>query len=237
MERVITNTLEAASHPERGSSPAYMTDLLESWIAAGCRWESWQNDNPGMAWKLRQRLEAQWRARIYPGRDGRPEPVLLGASGFEPDAPQKANTDEDLAYDLFAVFLVAAAPRAEVGVCEREKCRKYYWNRWGHLNKRFCSRECSRRETASEGQTEKTREKRREKIARLKRAIRECISENPSERDRRRWVAERAGVSLNFLTRAIRADQQAKPGGLTLTKAQRKFLGGRRERERLSVDG
>lgn len=220
LERVIDNTFRAASHGH-----GFVTDLLNSWIEAGCRWDRWEKNDRFRAWKLvhgpGKGLD-EWRVWIRAGRDGRAVPYAVGRAAFEPDAPKRANSDEALAHDIFALFLVAAAPRAEVGICER--CRGFYWNRWGHANKRFCSRKCSQLQTAKEGQAQKLRDERKEKNTRIEKAIKDffenLIWDKPDPPDWKRWVASRARVTVSYLTRAFNRGLRGEPDGLKLTKAQ-----------------
>ncbi len=222
LARIIQNTFRAASRYVN-SDHAYMTCLLRSWVAAGCRFDAWEKSNPEMAWKLRRHLDQRWRAMLFSGRGGRPETRLAGASGFETDAADKANSDEPLAYDLFAMFVVAAAPRAEVGICDREKCRQFYWNRWGHTNKRFCGRKCAQLQTATEGQAKRVRRQWQEKDKRIRRSIREFVNTKPQTSDWRQWVASKAQVSLSYLTRSMRRGNEGS-NGVKPSPPQRKYL-------------
>jgi hypothetical protein len=221
-ERVISNAFRAASHGE-----GYMTDLLKSWIAAGCRWDNWEAANGNEAVSLQSPLDGlrSWQVRIRARTDGKPTAYALGPTGFGPGEASEAegaNTNKALAYEIFALFIVAAAPRAEVGICER--CKQFYWNRWGHTNKRFCSRRCAQRQTAIEGQRKRLSREWGEKNKRIRSAILEFVDRKPTCQDWRAWVCRRAGVSKGFLTRTLRRGERGEPEGLVLRKRQRQFL-------------
>lgn len=228
LKRVIDNTFLAAS-----SSEGFMTSLLKSWVDAGCRYDRWKKANPDAHWKLAHAhgwgLD-NWRVIIPDRQDGRTEPYVVGVSGFEREAPEKANGDELLAFEIFALFIIAAAPRAKVGLCGY--CGKFYWNRWGHTNSRFCSRKHSQLQTAKEGQARKLRTKRQERNARIENAITDYFKtvawDKADPPDWKAWVADRANVTRSYLTRAYNRGLRGEADGLKLTKAQIKSLESRR---------
>jgi hypothetical protein len=226
LERIIGKILLVASYPPDPYSDTpqpvggFVTDLLNSWVEAECKLKKWEEDNPAMADKLRRHL-ANWEVWLSPGPDGRPQPKLVGPNIFEPDI-SGANGNEWLAYHLFGMFMVTAAPRAEIRICER--CGGFYWNRWGHTNKRFCGRKCSQLQTAIEGQGKRLRAEHMEKNRRIRQSVKSFISRNIQSSEWRRWVAKDAGVSLNYLTRAVRRGAQGKPDGVKLFKWQMQYL-------------
>jgi hypothetical protein len=219
VESIIKDTLDAANRPH---GPAFIARIIGSWVDAGCHVQKWESKNPEMAYALGKRLE-DWRVRMVFREDGRRGPLLLGAFPFREENPlERANTDRRFALDEFAVFLIAAAPRAEIGRCDR--CGRFYWNRWGHTNKRFCARQCSQRQTAIEGQAKMASRQRQEKNRRIRATLKALIDTKPRTADWRAWVAERARVSKNYLTRALRRGDQGKAEGIRLSRRQRVWL-------------
>lgn len=117
------------------------------------------------------------------------------------DAPPAA-AELDSGYAAFALFLLAAAPRFEVGRCER--CRRFFWNRWGHANKRTCGRRCSQLRVATRNQRARVQREQREKNTRIWRALRSPERRRLPAAGWKRWVAAWAQVSQVYLSRALK---------------------------------
>jgi hypothetical protein len=232
LDVVIQTTIRVASNPAEGS-PAYLTNLLRSWVEAGCRWDKWQESNPDPAKKLQYvphfALD-NWRVRIDARKkDGRPEPFVLGDSGFGPDGPEKANEDESQAYALFGTFIVAAGPHADIRICRR--CGDFFWNGRGYSARRFCSRTCTSRELANESHLRRQSAARQKINAKIKQAIKDFLARKPETDDWRRWVAGRARISRHAVTGALNRGERGEPDGLVLPKKQREFFRRLEDRE------
>jgi len=212
---VAENTIKLASYPE--DDPRHepvLRGLVESWIAAGCRLDRWEKANP----KRRETLNREtnhWTLTFWPNHKGKPLPILSSAGRAE-DRPRPVNLAEFTGYQAFAAFLLCAAPRFDVGKCDR--CTRFYWNKWGKANKRFCRRRCSQQQTATEGQRDRISRQRQEKNRRIKKAIREFIEGEP-EADWKAWVSGRARVTRSYITRAVNRGLHRERDGLRLTKS------------------
>lgn len=240
------NTIKLASYPEddRRHEPV-LRGLVESWVASGCRYDRWAQANP----KEREILAREASRRtltFWYDRKGKPRPVLLSGGGMAAESavelgrqfvdgrlarPQNIKHEEVTGYQAFVDFLLCAAPRFDVGRCVR--CLRFYWNRWGHANKRFCTRQCSQIQIATDKQNERVAKERREKNVKIKQAIDALISvaslssplwDKLASRDWKSWVAERAGVTQSYVTRAINRGLRGEKDGLKLTKRKRTFL-------------
>lgn len=219
VKRIVDTILSAANHPQ---NPQHIAEIVASWERAKCNLRVWLSESPAIASEVGKKLE-DWRVRIEVHPDGKPGPLFIGAFGFdEENSEKRANTDKSFAYDLFTVFLIAAAPLTEIGRCDR--CNEFFWNRWGHLNKRFCGRKCAQLQTASEAQSERLAEERRDKNKEIKKAIRAFIRKKPTTPDWKRWVAERAGATRYYVTSALNRGQRGETDALVLTKKQRDFF-------------
>src|SRR5262249_38407627 len=135
---------------------------------------------------------------------------------------EEINIAEYNGYQAFVTFLLCAAPRFDVGKCDR--CGSYFWNRWGKANKRFCGRRCSVIGTATERQARRVARQRREKNVRISRAVDTLVRDEPATADWKTWVARRGRVTVSYLTRALNRGAQGKPDGLRLHKLQRTYL-------------
>jgi hypothetical protein len=199
--------------------------LLRSWIKAGNDLETWAFANPQKFAMLREVCN-QWRVSPFEGlvpERGGFKPTLSGPLGFDASVKRRDHTDVRLAYDTFAAFVLTSGMVTRIGLCDR--CGDYYWNRWGHANKRFCGRECSQRKTATEGQARKISRQRREKNKKILQAVRKFIDEKPVNADWKNWVASRAGVTGRYLTRTYNRGLRGEPDGLKLTKRQHQYFG------------
>ncbi len=218
---VAANTIKQANYP--ASNPRHepvLRGLVESWITAECRFDRWQEANPKQAQTL-SRETSRWRLLFAAGGKGKPLPIIssyerIGTRG------RIRNTQEYSGYQAFAAFLLCAAPRFAVGKCDR--CHKFYWNRWGHRNKRFCGRKCEGLGTATERQARRTAKQRREKNSKIKKAVDAFFWDKPATQDWKAWVANHAGVTISYLTRSFNRGIQGKPGGLKLARRQQAHL-------------
>jgi hypothetical protein len=200
-----------------------LAGLMQSWVDAACRYDRWQKANPGQA-RILGREANRWTLTFAVFTKAKALPVLSShpyAGEGEPRR-ERIDTREYTGYQAFVTFLVCAAPRFDMGKCDR--CHKFFWNRWGHANKRFCSRKCTVIGTATERQARKVAKLRQKKNKRINRALESFFWDKPATADWKKWVADRAGVTQSYLTRAINLGRRGEPDGVRLTKLQSKFL-------------
>jgi len=220
---VAENAIKQASYPEGDPRcEPVLRALMESWIAAGCRFDHWAKANPEEKKNL-NRATNLWTLFFWTNQKGKPLPILSSDANIE--ASERRINLAISGYEAFAAFLLCAAPRFDVGKCDRCSC--FYWNRWGKRNKRFCNRNkriCAKRQTAIEGQRDRTAKERREKNYRIKNAIREFIERKPAKANWKVWVAERARVTQKYVTRTVNRGLRGEQDGLRLQKLQRTYL-------------
>ena len=190
-----------------------LRELMDSWLAAACRID---------LWPLRERLENDLnRRRVRLFRD----PSNKGRAGYEFGLPVREEQDLGLgggfkmdakpgrthAVSLFFQFITGPFHR-NVGRCKR--CGKFWWNRWGHSNKTYCSSKCASADTATRATRERRDTEHQQKLRLVEAAIRRferLPAERRSKSNWKTWVQKEAGphVSANFITRAInRGDLQ-----------------------------
>lgn len=238
--RTVESVLREASY--KAGDPRekpLLRELLESWIGSSCRFDRWAKANPEKQETLQQ-YTGDFTLGFTAGRGGKPKLVL---SSFSPEGeefwelnsvpklePYRAQAGDKIlssipkqeAYEAFAALLICAGPRFRIGKCGC--CGEFYWNRWGHANKRFCSRKCSQLQTAKEGQADRLATERREKNKRVRQAIRQLVDEKPATTAWKEWIASHAGVTKSYLTRTLNRGIEGKPEGLKLTTAQTQYL-------------
>ncbi|MGA2119645.1 MAG: hypothetical protein ABSH56_33485 [Bryobacteraceae bacterium] len=181
-----------------------LSELTDSWLAAGCRLERWP---------LRKQLEDDLNRRrisLRADRDGRvghefSQPIRqetdLGlGGGFSMDA-RPGRTE---AVSLFFQFITGPFQR-EVGRCKR--CRKYFWNRWGHADKTYCNSRCGSAATAIRATGERRKKEHQAKLRAIKGAVQrfeQLSAETRSRRDWKRWVKDDAGRGPRRRNRSAR---------------------------------
>jgi hypothetical protein len=94
-------------------------------------------------------------------------------------------------------------------VMKCDRCRNYFLNTSGHRNKRFCGRQCATRESARVTMTRKRAAARASKLKALRMILADMLPENFRKPSWKKRVAHRAGITTNWLTRALqRGDVQ-----------------------------
>ncbi|MGC2283670.1 MAG: hypothetical protein WA542_00335 [Candidatus Acidiferrum sp.] len=217
---VAENTVKQASYPEGDPRcEPVLRALMESWIAAGCRFDRWEKANPEQR-KILNLETNRWTMIFWSNHKGKPL-AILSSAGHVGDRPRRVNPALT-GYQAFAAFLLCAAPCFEVGRCER--CTRFFWKKRRKAKRRFCERRCSQRQTATEGQRQRVSRQRREKNRSISIAIREFIDRKPATADWKAWVAKRAGVTQKYVTRTVNRGLRGEPDGLRLQKLQRSYL-------------
>jgi hypothetical protein len=197
-------------------------ELMDSWLAAGCRLAGWEP---------KQQFEddlSQRRLRLLADREGtvgydftRPAREVgdLGLGGGYRIDVRSGRTE---AVVLFFQFITGPFQK---GVERCKRCRKFYWNQWGHRNKQYCGKLCATRESATRATQERRSEERQGKLRAAQRAIRR-FEQLPRETRFRhsstwtKWVAGEAGleVTTNFITRAVNTGELNRPETLRSAK-------------------
>jgi hypothetical protein len=194
---------------------AELAELMDSWLAAGCDLEQW---------RLRKRFERDLNKRKLRltadpvsgiVRHGLMDPVRRRVD-LEVGSRYKVYDTHGRfgAIELFFEFIIGPLQRT-VGRCKR--CQKYYWNRWGHSNKQYCTARCARAESATQLTFERRRREHEESLGNIRAAIGSFERLSPARsariRNWKKWVNQETGISLNFITRAINRGEIAPPKG------------------------
>jgi hypothetical protein len=123
-------------------------------------------------------------------------------------------TPEDYAATLFLKFLNLTRELGVKVIMRCDRCERYFINRFGHRNKRFCSRSCAVALTVQRGRVSLYTEK-------LARAAQLLVEQKPNDHWKA-WVDQRTGgrgaekrISRNWLTQAVRKGFLTEMGKLT----------------------
>jgi hypothetical protein len=173
--------------------------LVESWLEARRDFPAWVERNPelnkavnGALYRMREVVvpfrgrASLWRVRL---------PL--------PEAREGEKTwlvRHEAVHDACATFLdlVTASNQEDFKRCER--CARYFADR---PNKVYCSMRCGSTLRAKLAMAQRRRQEREAKLREVKRACREWRRRHRllSREGPRRWIAERAGVTLSWLSR------------------------------------
>ncbi|MBZ5515125.1 MAG: hypothetical protein LAN62_09870 [Acidobacteriia bacterium] len=123
-------------------------------------------------------------------------------------------TPEDYAATLFLKFLNLTRELGVNAILRCDRCKRYFINKFGHRNKRFCSRSCAVALTVQRRRVSLYTEK-------LARAAQLLVEQKPKD-DWKAWVDQRTGgrwaekrISRNWLTQAVRKGFLTEMGKLT----------------------
>jgi hypothetical protein len=201
----VCDSLNSETHRELRSH-------LRAWI------EAWQASGPnlkklfgGLPEPQRMALRVAMRTIWNPRDDAKGE--LL----FVPDYPElekllgeqrvwlkRADNKRELtpeveAMTLFHLLTVTPGCEKVAGPCRR--CDRYYIKKRASQNV-YCSRRCGNAATAVLRTTERLAKEREDKLERAGAAIK-TWSRAATRQDWKRWVANKTGIDLRFLTRAV----------------------------------
>ena len=178
---------------------------VDGWLKAERNFGRWRMANPDLDSTL-QNVSTGTHYLLISSRDGRAQPHLRFYSPIDNKEP----VSEPVRYACLVFTDLASSPlRDRVGKCDR--CSRYFVSEGAYLRKRFCSRNCAKSEFALKA-TQKRREQENEQ---KRRAVAQAI--HALEKRRRRpldwkeWVAEQAGVTKKWITRAINRGEIRSP--------------------------
>lgn len=106
--------------------------------------------------------------------------------------------------DLLFAVLVLSPRSKDVGRCRRAACGLYFVGQPKKRQKRYCSDLCRTIESGKRSAKERRRRENQEKLRRLEEACTKWNVRRRSGNDPKQWMADRAGVSLTWLTRALK---------------------------------
>jgi hypothetical protein len=176
--------------------------LLASWMELDKHYIKWKGQHP----KLFGQLERTVNDTYYALDELRDEPITarLYVLGKKP-------AHAFCVYDLHWLFLnVLRNPlRNDIANCDR--CGKWFLNRSGHRNKRFCQRRCAVLDAVTRSVKQRRERTRQEKLKRARAAIREWTGGKSDDWKQR--VSVQTGLSAKFLTRALNQGDLKSPAG------------------------
>jgi hypothetical protein len=201
----ICGTLNSGTHRE-------LRFHLRSWVKA------WQASGPNLKKLFGSLPDPQWTAltvamrSIWSPTDGAKAELL-----FVPDFlaleelfgeqrvwlkgadVKRKLTPEVEAMTLFHLLTIVPGCEKIAGPCPR--CDRYYIKKRAS-QKVYCSRRCGNATTAIARTRERIASERLDKLARASTAMKKWKSVN-TRKDWKHWVAQRTGIDLRFLTRAV----------------------------------
>jgi hypothetical protein len=201
----VCDSLNSETHRELRSH-------LRAWV------EAWQASGPnlkklfgGLPEPQRMALTVAMRTIWNPGNDAKGE--LL----FVPDYPEvekllgtqrvwvkradskRKPTPEVEAMALFHLLTVTPGCEKIAGPCPR--CNRYYIKKRAS-QRIYCSRRCGNAATAVARTRERIATERSDKLERARAAMRK-LNPAATQQDWKHWVANKTGIDLRFLTRAV----------------------------------
>jgi len=171
----------------------HLLEYVESWLSGGSDFDKWASEFPALHSRINEILNnveflilpdnAARRAKLFT--------VTPADSTIHPGHREAAW--------LFAKFITSTF-YDRIGQCPQ--CRKYFFSIRGGA-KKYCSRSCATGFTARQAVKAKRAEDKREKLKRALDALEKYETLTPKNKDWKSWVAKRAKVSKNWLTRTF----------------------------------
>jgi len=175
-------------------------EYVDSWLDAGRSFREWMLRFP----RLFRRLSAdisEWHLSF--GCDSREHAFLTPGAQRIGSTPSPDTPDWVTPLEAARTFtsLITSPLADDVRRCDR--CGRYFLNRSGHRNKRFCARRCATQHTAIKATLHRRRAERERTLKRARAALRDMLPEDFRRADWKKRVARRTGLTPNWLTRAI----------------------------------
>jgi hypothetical protein len=169
---------------------------VDSWLEAGSNFNTWRKKYSELANRVKQYVGG-YENYLEAGNDGRA--ILVNRITSKSIAGLNSAAD---VYAISSFLKIIRSPLFNtIGKCER--CSTYFLNTSGHINKKYCSRSCATRNTALKSVRARRQEEQEEKIKKVRAAIQEFKQRKPKNSHWKLWVAERAGVTIKWITQAF----------------------------------
>lgn len=169
--------------------------FLDTWIAAGCKFEEWQRANRDLY---------GWLVMAMKGRFTTLEPVEGGPARLMWVRPNLPGYLDSATWPACENFISLATSEFYNSVCKCHRCGNFYLNTTRRHRKVYCSRRCGSVASAKESMKRRRQRERQEKIARVEGALSAWRGRQTASRgDWKTWVSKRAGVTPKWLTRAV----------------------------------
>jgi len=187
--------------------------LLKSWVDSERNYSCWNANNQALFTQVMATV-ADTSYTLAPnfGDDEEDEPALTrgyslhNSRGWERDPVGRLCRFQ---VHWSFVDLLRNLLRDDVAACDR--CGKWYLNRSGHRNKRFCQRRCAVLDSVTRSVRKRRKQNREEKLRRARAAIRDC---RPGRGDWRLGISKQTGLNVKFLTRALNRGDLKPPAGI-----------------------
>lgn len=213
--RDLDHIVDVLNQKLRGGTWPYaeaLIRLIERLKDCGGNLKQMMDDDPELAKVVAGACVTRW----MPSTDRGAYPVLQPSAEIQalsptPDSPQELKERAELlAALLFHVGTLNPEWDKLAGPCAR--CGRYYVKKRAS-QKVYCSRRCGNAATAVERTRERIKAERRDKIDRAKMAMKEWKRAKTLQ-DWKRWVSQKTGIDLRFLTRNFKGELTTK-GKLT----------------------
>jgi hypothetical protein len=182
---------------------------VDTWLEAGCHFGKWMKRNLSLWRRVNESLN-HIELILVPGRRGCARVLTLTPS--EESEPE----DYGVAWALMPLFIGPFHDR--IRTCDR--CGRYFLNASGYQKKRFCARACAKTFTALESTRKRRDREHKVKVNQARSALRELAKKQPQTDNWKNWVAERAGLTTGWLTRAFNAGKLQVPKWAQSRKAK-----------------
>jgi len=186
--------------------------LLQTWEQAGRDYRGWKTAQQEQFNRISRTVQ-DTRYAFAPNLHDEPEeePALTRLYEFGRLSAMGVIREQGRCANHWSFVKLLTNPlRADIRVCDR--CRRWFLNRSGHRNKRFCARRCAVLNAVTRSVKKRRETNRSEKLQRVRRAIRDWTPRAGS--DWKRWASKRAGLSTKFITRALNRGELRLPAGV-----------------------
>jgi hypothetical protein len=174
-----------------------MRQFVQAWLASGPNVSKLINTNP----RLNRAIE-HFRPRFIPTKSGTARLAFLSPPEYSPHSKPV-----EIATGLFLPFLLNPLNEKLGGPCKH--CSAYFVKK----TKRqvaYCKKECGLKHTSLVANEKRRNEEHLEKLEQAKQASAEWLNTRTSK-DWKPWVSGKTFISKNWLTRAVKRGELAKP--------------------------
>ena len=189
-----------------------LKDYVDSWRKADCDFGTWKKSDPdGLYTRIQKYLQSVLYV-VTPANDGR---ANIAAQWRTSDFPPP----NILAAEDFLGLITSPFYR-DVHPCRRRNCRRYFLRT--PRRTAYCSVKCATHSTAVISTRKRRDETLKAKLSKAQRELDKFLEHKLAHADWKHKVAERAGISLRFLTRHINSRNLKDPFAQTARKGETK---------------
>jgi hypothetical protein len=184
--------------PRSPESQKLLRELVRQWNECEQNLQQMLNEMPRLAPAIRR----EWKALLVVGSDGTPCLSITAA----PDG-SKLSIDARFALELFMNLLIDPRWQMLGGPCRR--CHRYFAKKTKRQTV-YCSRKCAKDNTAAAATQKRLADQRIANLECAEAAIQEW-KKHSRRQDWKRFVVNRCGISLHYLTRAVNRKELRPP--------------------------